>query len=589
MTLQEIVDLALERRQSGAVAEAEQLYARALDTLPDHPDLLFNHGAVLLSLDRTHEALARFESVVARRPGDAAAWNSLGAALAKLHRATEAVDCFERALLLRPDDPGILMNKGHALMALRRFGEANAVFGVVARLTGEADAWHQSGLALRELARFDDALHAFDRAVALDPRGAPPHVGRGLVLTDLGKYEDALSAFDRALSLSPGLPSAQNNRGLVLQYLGRPMEARTAYLDAIGGDDRMSAAFLNYVAATTISDDDPMLAVMEAARADRSLGQTDMARLDLALAKAYGDLGRHEQSFHYMARGNALARAQLSYDEPNELGFFKRITSIFTHGEIHRLQGLGGGEATPGLVFIVGMPRSGTTLVEQIIASHPHAYGAGELTALHDAVRETFATRRLPPYPDGARRLDAPALSDIGRRYLALAPDLPPDRTHLIDKMPSNFLNLGVISAALPGAKIVHCVRDSLDTCFSRFAKLFLDKNPYSYDLGELGRYHRRYEALMAHWRSVLPAGALLEVSYEALVDDLEREARRMLEFCDLPWDDQCLRFHETQRAVKTPSALQVRQPLYRKALGRAAPYERFLGPLKAALAGVEP
>jgi hypothetical protein len=231
------------------------------------------------------------------------------------------------------------------------------------------------------------------------------------------------------------------------------------------------------------------------------------------------------------------------------------------------------------------MPRSGTTLVEQILASHPLVHGAGELEELNQIVLDhRNAAGQTIRYPDFVPELSRSDLTGIGERYLTAVRRRAPEGERMTDKMPSNFFFVGLIHLALPNAKVIHTIRDPLDTCISCFSKLFTHGQHFSYDLGELGRYYKRYERLMAHWRRVLPPGKVLDVRYEDVVADLETQARRILAYCELPWDDRCLSFHETDRPVRTASVTQVRQPIYKSAVGRWREYEEFLGPLLEAL-----
>lgn len=244
-----------------------------------------------------------------------------------------------------------------------------------------------------------------------------------------------------------------------------------------------------------------------------------------------------------------------------------------------------GGDPSPAPIFILGMMRSGSTLVEQILASHPAIHVAGELPAFSQVV----AAMRDPGsrhYPESVAGLDGAGLRAIGRDYVARIRKLAPDAPHITDKMPSNYFFAGLIHLALPNARIIHTLRDPVDNCLSCFSKLFIEEQNHAYDLAELGRYYRGYEKLMAHWHGVLPPGLILDVRYEELVGDLESQARRIIAHCGLPWDARCLSFHTHSRPVRTASFSQVRQPIYSSALGRARPYDAFLGPLKAALAG---
>jgi hypothetical protein len=341
----------------------------------------------------------------------------------------------------------------------------------------------------------------------------------------------------------------------------------------------MANVWLDY--ADSVKADAPLLEKLEAAR-ETAQSDNDRLQLDFALAKAYGDVQDHRRSFTHLLSANKLKRALVPYDEAGMLALFDRIQAVFTGDVLREKQALGGGAASPAPIFIIGMMRSGSTLVEQILASHPAIHGAGELPALSEVVN----TMRGPggeSYPDFVPSLDAQAIRRIGEAYLAKLPAT--NKRYITDKMPTNFFFAGLTHLALPNARIIHTVRDPLDTCLSCFSKLFTTEQYHTYDLAELGRYHRRYQQLMAHWHHVLPPRRVLDVRYEDVVADLEGQARRIIAHCGLAWDPSCLSFHNTERPVRTASMLQVRQPLYQGALGRAEAYAEFLAPLRDALA----
>jgi sulfotransferase family protein len=306
-------------------------------------------------------------------------------------------------------------------------------------------------------------------------------------------------------------------------------------------------------------------------------------QLDFALGKAYSDLKDYPRAFAHLLAGNAAKRATISYDETSIFALFDRIEATFTRELIAKKAGSGDPSSLP--IFVIGMPRSGTTLVEQIIASHPMVHGAGELQAFNDVILALRGPNGdAIPYPNFVPSLDASALQQIGARYLSAVRKLAPSGERVTDKMPSNYYFAGLIHLALPNAKIIHTVRNPVDTCLSCFSKLFTAEQNHTYDLAELGRYYKRYERLMAHWRRVLPAQCILDVRYEDVVADLEGQARRIIAYCALPWDERCLSFHKTDRAVRTASASQVRLPIYKGAVGRWRAYEKQLGPLLSAL-----
>ena len=285
-----------------------------------------------------------------------------------------------------------------------------------------------------------------------------------------------------------------------------------------------------------------------------TLGDTGRMQLDFALAKAYADLGDHDGSFRRLLSGNALKRGRIHYDEDAALGYFDRIRAVFTPALLREKEKLGGGSTSATPIFILGMMRSGSTLVEQILASHRQVHGAGELrtmTLLTQAVRD--AGGKPVPYPEFVPGLEAGALDQFAAHYLAEIRKLSP-APHITDKMPENFFFAGLIHLALPNARIIHTVRDPVDTCVSCFSKLFAADQNHTYDLAELGRYYRRYQELMAHWREVLPPGRMLDVRYEDVVADLEGQARRIVAHCGLDWDPRCLSFHATERPVRTAS-----------------------------------
>jgi hypothetical protein len=288
----------------------------------------------------------------------------------------------------------------------------------------------------------------------------------------------------------------------------------------------------------------------------------------------------YSRSFQHLLKGNTAKRSLIAYDEKAAMAFFDRIETVFSREMISAKSG--GGDLSPRSIFVLGMPRSGTTLIEQIIASHPMAHGAGELMALNDVVIEAEAGGLA--FPEFMSSAEPSAVRRLGASYLEKLGKAAPEGARVTDKMPSNYYYLGLIHLALPNARIIHVARDPVDTCLSCFSKLFSAEQNHTYDLGELGRYYRRYEQLTAHWRRALPPGAFIDVRYEDVVNDIERAARRILSYCDLPWDDRCLAFHQTDRPVRTASATQVRQSIYHSAIGRWRVYEPFLAPFLNAL-----
>jgi hypothetical protein len=284
-----------------------------------------------------------------------------------------------------------------------------------------------------------------------------------------------------------------------------------------------------------------------------------------------------------MLRANTVKRRRIAYDESRTLELFDRIRSAFDRRLFEATAGGGCHSSLP--VFVIGMPRSGTTLIEQILASHPAIHGAGELSDFDQLAHQMCdGGGKAFRVPEDTRILRPVDLLKLGETYVAGLQRLAPRAERITDKMPANFLYAGLIQLALPRARIIHVLREPRDTCLSCYSKLFTAEQNFTYDLGELGRYYRKYAGLMAHWRDVLPEGRMLEIRYEDVIDDLEGSARQLIEHCGLDWDPRCIAFHQSQRPVRTASAVQVRRPIYRTSLERWRAYETHLAPLFAEL-----
>jgi tetratricopeptide (TPR) repeat protein len=442
-----------------------------------------------------------------------------------------------------------------------------------------AGTYNNLAVALATLGRTDDAIAQFGRALVLNPDYAEVHNNLGLLFITLGRAKDAIAHFQRALVLQPDYAEGHNGLGNALKYEGQLDAARTHYDRAIAIRPTYAQAHFNRAELKTFRQGDPDLAVLEALANGGRLPVDQMPFVHFALAKALEDIRDYSRAFEHLRKGNHLKRRQIHYDEAAVLKLFQRISGVFDTSLFKRFQGQGDPSSVP--VFVVGMPRSGSSLVEQILASHPQIQGAGELQALLKAAYSVL-NECDPPlrYPEGVPDLDGPMLRRIGQHYVKLLPAPEKGKIRIVDKLPGNFLHIGLIRLILPNARIIHTTRNPIDTCVSCYSKLFAGLD-FSYDLAELGRYYRCYSELMAHWQSVLPPDSILNVAYENVVDDLEGQAKRFIRYCGLPWDDRCLDFHRTGRVVQTLSAVQVRTPLFRSSLDRWRKYEaNLLGPL---------
>ncbi|WP_248746748.1 tetratricopeptide repeat-containing sulfotransferase family protein [Pseudomonas sp. MWU12-2037] len=600
-------------RQQGLLVEAEQAGRQAVALDPGLVDAWSNLGIILQESGKLDDSLECLTRVLTLRPDAAQAHNNLANTYRRLDRQDRAGWHYQQALILDPNYAEaysnlsfLLSSQGHfdeAVAAGRRAIELNprlidAYLNIAEAETqrlnhGDALHWlntlhslapkHVGGLTARALVLkkgglLDEALHCAQQALALAPNDASVHNAMGHTLQALGWHEEALAHFSQAASL-PGsvAEEALIARAVLLLESGRKEEAAVAFEQVLSAFPGSIRALAGRSDSKTFKTGDADIAAMEAGLVrGEGLLLADKLTTHFALGKAYLDTGDSARAFHHLDAGNRLKRSTFAYDSQTARQWMQSIVGLFTDEFQSARQGLGAASSLP--VFIVGMPRSGTSLVEQILASHPRVHGAGELSSLR------LAVERKGAFPQSLVNCSAQDLASIGHDYLERIKPLADGKDRLVDKMPGNFVYAGLTPLILPGARIIHCRRDPVDTCLSCYSKQFSGDQPFSYNQIELGQFYRDYDALMSHWRQLLPAESFIEVDYESVLDDLEGQARRLIDFIDLPWDGACLDFHKTQRVVRTASVNQVRQPLYKTSKGRWRAHAEQLGPLLAAL-----
>lgn len=572
---------ALTLHQHGDVAAAEHLYRQILDRVPEQPDALHYLGLAAHQAGFPDDALRLMHRSLTLKPENAQFHNNLGAVLRQLARPEEAAAQHRHAVELDPEHADAWLSLGLALKELAAVTEAIAAFERALAIRSDFFVAHtELANLLREEGALEAAADRYRAALAVAPENPRAHNNLGIALRDLDESDGAEACFMQALTLDPNSAEALHNLGTLRADQGRFDEARTLYARAIEAQPRMTEAYVSHAAITRLEADAPEL--RELHKIALNLEAKPSARgasVHYALGKAHDDLGEHDRAFGHYLEGAHHKRATLRYDAAAQRRFFADMAAVFSADFVNRHAGAGVDTNQP--VFIVGMPRSGTTLVEQILASHPQVHGAGELRLLRNAVQE-----RLPSgageaeIPAAIAHMQAEDFAAIGDSYATELARRAPGATRITDKMPPNLMLVGLIHLALPEARIIHCQRDPLDTCVSCFSKLFGHGHHFSYDLAELGEFHHLYQVLMRHWERVLPSGRMLKVRYEDVVADTETQARRLIAHCGLEWDDSCLRFHENERPVKTASLYQVRQPIYAGSVGRWRRYEQHLGPL---------
>ena len=553
---------------------------------PDNAEIHNNLANTLKRLGRLEEARRHYQAALKLKPSYSEAHSNLANLLRELGESEAAMAAARRAIECNPRNSDAYINAAGVAMAQGSPSEALRWLDNLASFAPDLPG----GLiararALKDSERVNEALEAARRAVAGAPESGEAREVLAQLLGVMGQSEEALEAFDQAAALPAPQPiDALLGKASLLMELGRFPEASATLDKALAVYPRGVKTWVNRADLKTFSADDPELAQMEALlAAGGAPGHDDRMMLHFALGKAWMDAGDGERAFAHLAEGNRLKRATFTYDAAATDRWIASIIEQFTPDLAVRLAGQGDPSDLP--VFVVGMPRSGTTLVEQILASHPQVHGAGELKTMQ-AMVDRISGPDLRPlgFPQLLATLLPHDLAPLGRTYVEQVAPLAPQQQRIVDKMPANFLYVGLIHLMLPNARIIHCRRDPVDTCLSCYSKLFQGEQKFSYDLQELGQFYRGYESLMAHWRGLLPAERLIEVRYEDVVNDIEDEARRLIGFLGLDWDEACLEFHQNRRQVRTASLHQVRQPLYRSGIGRWKAYAGQLSPLLEAL-----
>jgi tetratricopeptide (TPR) repeat protein len=541
---------ARQAHAEGRLAAAERECRRILKRHAEHPDVLHLLGLVMRDSGRAAAAIDLLERALIQKPRDPVCLNNLGNLLREQNRISEAINRYRAAVGLDPGYVSAVYNLGAALMAASRPEQASECFLRAIELRpDDAEAWSMLGAAYLDLGRDEEALGANRRALELRPDSAGALNELGLAHADRGDFDDALDCYRRALEIQPLHLKAALNL------------AKTQRFE---------------------SGDEPDIALVERSLAAPGLDASSRGDLHYALGKINDDCGRYEAAFGHYQEANRGRAKHNRYDPDAVAVEVTNLIEVFDEQFFSERGDFGDPSELP--VFIIGMPRSGTSLVEQILAAHAEVYGAGELTDIADlayGLRQRLGS--AADYPTCVPQMDAATVSEAASEYLARVSARAPDAARITDKLPGNFLFLGLIGLIFPRARIVVCRRHPMDVALSIYFTDFNAGHHYSYKLEHIAAQFRQFARVMDHWRRVIPS-PVLELRYEDLVTDPEAQIRPLLEFCGLDWDERCLRFQDVRRPVHTASFWQVRQPLYASSVGRWRRYERHLEPLKAAL-----
>lgn len=433
------------------------------------------------------------------------------------------------------------------------------------------------GSTLLDRQKFPEAAKAFNKAIKLRPKSDAGWAGLGQAFARADQMEEAATAYAKAIELNPKIPLVQMAYGHVLKTLGRQEEALKAYRDAIQLKPNFGEVYWSMANLKIFKFEDAEVKAMEAELESRNLGESPEAHFRFALGKAYEDKKDYDQAWHYYDTGNKKQRMLVHHD-PMEVEMHQgRIIDVFSKELIEKHSG--NGYDAPDPIFVVGLPRSGSTLVEQILASHSMVEGTAELPVL-GKMASTIGRYRPDgvQFPMAVRDLRKQDWEAYGKQYIEQSrPYRFTDAPFFTDKLPNNFSFVGLVHLILPNAKFINTRRHPVDCCLGNYKQLWGKGQNFTYDVLELGDYYKQYHKVMTHWHDILP-GKVLDVHYEETVTDLEGQVRRILDHCGLPFEEQCVRYYETDRAIKTASSEQVRQPIYKGALGRWRLYEKHLG-----------
>lgn len=602
--------------EQGDFARAAGCYEQALKLQPNDFIVLNNLGETFLKTKRLDEAIACFRQVLSVRPGDAKASNNLGMVLVEEGSLAEAAECFKMAVTSQPGFAEAHYNLGLVLLEQKNYAAAADSFRqALASKSKYPEAHYHLGVVLGKQTRFDEAVSCFRQALSLNPEYAEAHFNLGRALLEKKSYAGAAASFRQALAFKPEDGEVYYNLGFALceqkkfeeaiDNLQKALSFKPEYSDVyvclariyiIQGNfnkalvccEKGLAANPDHAGCLMLlaslgagATEKGIIAQQEKSFSEMSADDEEKTTLAFALGKLHADLGDYDKSFFYIAEGNRLKRESYAYSIEEDELLFALIKKVFDESYVKSHAVGGSSDRTP--IFILGMPRSGTSLVEQILASHPDVYGAGEIDDISQVVWQLTGGHALPEIFEKIPRSGGDFYSRLATEYLRRLRKHSATAKFITDKHTHNFLFIGAILMALPNARIVHCVREPLDNCLSIYKNLFGDTHKYAFDQQELGQYYLLYLDLMRHWHALFP-GKIYDIKYEKMIADQEGETRKLLEHCGLAWDDQCLSFYKTARDVTTLSWTQVRRPIYTDSIQLWQRYRQHLEPLRAIL-----
>lgn len=567
---------------------AEKCQLRALELSPTLAPALNNMGSIKRDRKDKEGAVEAYKKVLSFHPHYIEAISNLGATLTEMDKFDEAIPLLLQAIKLNPKYAEAHCNIGAAFFGSEQYDKAFAAYNNAIKLKADyPEAYLGVAKCHQEKHQLDTAELALRKVLKIDPEHIEAQSLLAGVLMEGGQGQKAEEAFKQVLKIKPDHQGALSGMGTLLMEQGDLKAAEKMFNKALELDAESIVAITSLAQVKKAKKGDFHVEALESFLANKPhLSRKKKMSIHFALGKCYDDMKDADKAFPHFAEGCRLKRSSIDYSATMHTQMIQHIKNVFNEDFFKRFNNVGCDSNVP--IFVLGMPRSGTTLTEQIIASHPDVYGAGELPEM-TRLSHLPANGSNAPYPANMAAYAKKDFKALGEQYVKSVLERSSNALHVSDKMPANFLYLGLIHTILPNAKIVHIKRNPVDTSLSCFTKIFNRGQSFSYDLKELGEFYCDYVDLMAHWKKVLPAGSFYEVQYEDLVADNENQARALISFCGLSWNDACLESHKTERNIRTASVTQVRQPIYSSSVERWRPYEAYLQPLLDVLGDLVP
>jgi tetratricopeptide (TPR) repeat protein len=534
----------------------------------------------MFSSNQIDSAIISVENLISKYPDDAFLCNFRGACYSEIDSSDIAIHCFESAITLKPDYAEAHFNLGVLYHKLKEFNKAKKSYKNAIKFNNSySTALNNLGLIQMEQLDTDSAIENFEWAIAFSPEYSEAHNNLGVAYQEIGNFDKAKSQFEKAVELDSNYLQAFHNLGVLCEMLNYTDIALYSYEQVVKIDPEFTEGYRNISKLKKFKANDPQISIIKDLYFRLNQDISDKAKLCFTLAKIYEDLGNKAKFFEFLNKGNNLRKQEINYSIDDSCEFQAKIKKLFAM-PIPKIEILPIKPIRKKPIFIVGMPRSGTSLVEQIIASHSDVFGAGELNYLKETVSHSIENF----INDGEYSLNQKDIEFIRENYLEAINQIKTSKVVITDKMPANFRLIGFILLAIPEAKIIHVKRDAIATCWSNYRHYFSSGNGFSFNQNDLVKFFELYSEIMSFWNELYP-DQIYDLCYEELTSSQEKETKKLLKYCELDWDENCLNFHKNKRIVKTASAAQVRKKMYQ---GSSEEWKQFEPQIKTLIDGLK-